>query len=603
MNSIKAISVLLVIALGMMPLMALTTQATVTGTQILDSQADISAYDYSGDYIAYYNPTNLGYHWVKLYNYKTDTVTSVFNSTNLGSISLDGNDMVFTDRSNTSDAKLRYYNVATQSLSVIVSYQSWYQYYHDVGDGHVMYTDRVNYGNYTDDYVRIKTLSGTQVWSRNVTNEFVFDFNINNGFAMYSNGDRIRVYNISTGYSFSVSGTRGGFVEYADTDGTTLVFHEGGEYPNEYTQVVTYDLATGTKKNYSVPNSASNYKVCDGMIYYVDGTFGNDYIYWMDIDGTGVEQVSDLKIQGGHGFIVEGGKAVSMDPDDWSILHMYDTAGMGGSTTPTDGNVIGTLGGQLTTPGAKMTVPAGSLSGDVEFSINEMESTSANILKAFQILPNDIAFDPAAQLELDIPGTRAAGNELMRLENGQWVGVESTPSSGGNSLIAQITQTGTYAVTVARDIAEEVVDTAGGIVNIDGAALDIPADALSGLTDVSIEEVFVEGANVAQAVAVDIGGAILSIPAQLQFNIPATIDQADAVIGQLVGNAWIEVESMVNSAGLLVADITEGGIYAIMELTGGSGIDIPFPSGMVVLAIMLSTGLAVGAVRRKYYKE
>lgn len=55
MKSIKTISFFMIFALGLMPLMALTTQAAISPTQILDSAGDISWYDYSGDYVAYTN--------------------------------------------------------------------------------------------------------------------------------------------------------------------------------------------------------------------------------------------------------------------------------------------------------------------------------------------------------------------------------------------------------------------------------------------------------------------------------------------------------------------------------------------------------------------
>jgi len=84
------------------------------------------------------------------------------------------------------------------------------------------------------------------------------------------------------------------------------------------------------------------------------------------------------------------------------------------------------------------------------------------------------------------------------------------------------------------------------------------------------------------------------------------VDAASAQVGQLVGNSWVEVTSTVNAAGQLVADITEGGIYALISGSDGGGSiipGIPFPGGMAVLAVMLSTGLAVAVVRKYRYRK
>ena len=600
MKSIKFISIFVILALGITPLMALTTQATVAGTQILDSQADIASYDFSGDYVAYVNSAPQGSYStdVMLYNWKTDTATSIFNSTQVAGSAINGNDVLFQDRDTPADSKLMYYDIGTGSTSILESFSAFISFPYDVGDGVYMYTD---YDSSTSiSFQRIKTLSGTQVWSRNVTDEYVHNFNINNGYAMFCGDDGVHVYNIASDSAFTITLPSDVFIaQYVDTDGTTIIYTEEGSYPNEFLRLVTYNPVTLAKSTITIPNSASQFKIDNAKIYYAD----DDHIYWMDIDGTNVEQISDTAIHTGW-LYVDDGKAVVKHLSDWSILYMFDTAGMGGGT-PVTGNVIGTTGGTITRDIATLDIPAGSLSEDVEFSINELTVDNENVLSAIEILPNDINFDPAAELTLDIPGTRAAGNELMRLEDGQWTAQESTPSSDGNSLIAMITQTGTYAVTTVRDTVEDVIDTAGGIVTLPDVSLDIPANALAGITDVSLEEVFVDSANVAQAVAVDIGGAILSVPAQLNFDIPAGIDDATAQVGQLVGNSWIEVESTLNSAGQLVADITEGGIYALITGTTGSGgiLDIPFPSGAVVLAIMLSTGLAMAVVRRKKYNK
>ena len=601
MKSIKFISIFVILALGITPLMALTTQATVAGTQILDSQADIASYDFSGDYVAYVNSAPQGSYStdVMLYNWKTDTATSIFNSTQVAGSAINGNDVLFQDRDTPADSKLMYYDIGTGSTSILESFSAFISFPYDVGDGVYMYTD---YDSSTSiSFQRIKTLSGTQVWSRNVTDEYVHNFNINNGYAMFCGDDGVHVYNIASDSAFTITLPSDVFIaQYVDTDATTIIYTEEGSYPNEFLRLVAYNIGTQGKTTITIPNSASNFKIDNGKIYYTD----SDHIYWMDIDGTNVEQVSESPIYTGYMF-VEGGKAVVKHSTDMSILYMFDTELMGGGSTTT-GNVIGTTGGTITREGAALDIPAGSLDSDVTFSIDELTVDNDNVLSAFEILPNDITFDPAAELTLDIPGaTRATGNELMRLEDGQWIETESTTSSDGNSLIAKITQTGTYAVTVARDTATQAIDATGGIIDIPDVSLDIPADALSSLTDVSIEEVFVDTANVAQAVVVDLGGAILSIPAQLNFDIPSGVDDATAQVGQLVGNSWIEVESALNSAGQLVADITEGGIYALIDGTTGSGgiLDIPFPSGAVVLAIMLSTGLAMAVVRRKRYNK
>ena len=69
MKSIKIISILIVLALGMTPLLGITAEAQVTGTQILDSEYDIGAYDFSGDYVAYLNTVPSGsLDHVKIYN-------------------------------------------------------------------------------------------------------------------------------------------------------------------------------------------------------------------------------------------------------------------------------------------------------------------------------------------------------------------------------------------------------------------------------------------------------------------------------------------------------------------------------------------------------
>lgn len=606
MKSIKFISIFVILALGLTPMMALTTQATVAGTQILDSQADISSYDFSGDYVAYVNSAPSGSYStdVMLYNWKTSTATSIFNSTQVSGSAINGDYVLFQDRDVPATSELVVYNINADTFTTIDTFSAFFGMGSDIGDGHVIYEDYDNVAS--TNFVRVKTVTGTSAWSQNETGEYVFDFNINNGFALYSDGDRVRGYDINADRAFTVGSASGGFVESPDTDGTTLIFREGGDYPDEYTKLVVYNLATQAKNSFNVPGSSSQFRIDNGKIYYTD----TDHLYWMDLDGTNVEQVSESPIYTGY-LIVDGGKAVVKHITDLSILYMFDTAGMGSDNTGggTTGNVIGTTGGTITREGAALDIPAGSLSEDVEFSINELTVANDNVLSAFEILPNDVNFNPAAELTLDIPSTtRATGNELMRLEDGQWTATESTTSADGNSIIAQITQTGTYAVTVARDTATQVIDTAGGIIDIPNVSLDIPANALSSITDVSIEEVFVDTANVAQAVAVDIGGAVLSIPAQLNFDIPAGVDQASAAVGHLVGNAWIEVESTVNSAGQLAIDITEGGVYALFDsinaIDGDGGIlDIPFPSGAVVLAIMLSTGLAMGVVRRNKYNK
>jgi len=604
MKSIKLISIFIVLALGLTPMMALTTQATISPTLALDSQANIAGYDFSGDYIAYVNSAPGGSYSTDamLYNWKTDTSSTIFTSTQVVGSAINGNDVLFQDRSTPADSKLMHYDIGTGSSSILESFSAFYSFPYDVGEGVYMYTD---YDSTTStSFQRIKTLSGTEVWSRNMTGDSAIALNINNGYAMFCADAGVYAYNIASDNSFTINQASDVFMtQYVDTDGTTIIFTEEGSYPNEFMRLISYNIATQSKTTITIPNSASQFRIDNAKIYYTD----SNHLYWMNIDGTGVEQISDTAVQGGY-LNVEDGKVLVKDPDDWSILWMYDTAGMGGSTggDPVTGNVIGTTGGTITRSGAALDIPAGSLDEDVEFSINELAVDNDNVLSAFDILPNDITFDPAAELTLDIPSsTRASGNELMRLEDGQWVATESTPSSDGNSLIAQITKTGTYAVTVARDTITQAIDTIGGTVSIPDVSLDIPADALSGITDVSIEEVFVDTINVAQAVAVDLGGAILSIPAQLNFDIPSGVDDATAQVGHLVGNAWIEVESTVNSAGQLVIDITEGGIYALIDgaASGGGILDIPFPSGAVVLAVMLSTGLAMAVVRRKKYNR
>ncbi|MCK5397166.1 MAG: hypothetical protein KAJ33_02825 [Thermoplasmata archaeon] len=606
MKSIKFISLFVIIALGITPLMALTTQATVAGTQILDSQADIASYDFSGDYVAYVNSAPSGSYStdVMLYNWKTSTATSIFNSTQVAGSAINGDYVLFQDRDVPATSELVVYNINAGTFTTIDIFSAFFGMSMDIGDGHVIYEDYDNVAS--TNFVRVKTVSGTQVWSLNVTNDYVHNFNINNGYAMFCGDDGVHVYNIATDSAFTIPLGSDVFInQHVDTDGTTIIYTEEGSYPNEFLRLVTYNPVTLAKSTITIPNSASLFRIDNAKIYYTD----SDNLYWMDLDGSNVEQISETSVAHTGWLIVEDGKAVMKDVDDWSILYMFDTAGMGGDTTggdtPTTGNVIGTLGGTVTQTGARMVVPAGSLDEDVEFSINELTVDNDNVLSAFEILPNDINFDPAAELTLDIPGTRAAGNELMRLEDGQWVAQESTPSSDGSSLIAQITQTGTYAITTIRETAEQAIDTAGGIITLPDVSLDIPANALAGLTDVSIEEVFVDAANVAQAVVVDIGGAVLSVPAQLNFDIPSGVDDATAQVGQLVGNSWIEVESTLNSAGQLVADITEGGIYALIDGATSSGgiLDIPFPSGAVILAIMLSTGLAMAVIRRKKYNK
>lgn len=608
MKSIKFISVFVILALGLTPLMALTTQATVSATQILDSQANIASYDFSGDYIAYVNSAPAGSTStdVMIYNWKTATPTSIFNSSQVTGSRIDGNYVLFQDRATPATSELVVYNINTGSFTTIDTFSAFFGMSMDIGDGHVIYEDYDNVASTS--FVRVKTISGTEVWSRNVTDDYVFSFNINNGYAMYCGDAGAYVYNIATDSSFVINQASDVFIsQYVDTDGTTVIFTEEGSYPNEFLRLVKYNIATQAKTTITIPNTASQFKIDNAKIYYTD----SDHLYWMDIDGTGVEQVSESPVHTGW-LVVEDGKAVLKHITDQSILYMCDTEGMGDGTTgggTTTGNVIGTTGGTITRSGAALDIPAGSLDEDVEFSINELTVANDNVLSAFEILPNDITFNPAAELTLDIPSTtRAEGNELMRLEDGQWIETESTTSSDGNSLVAQITQTGTYAVTVARDTATQVIDTAGGIIDIPNVSLDIPANALSGITDVSIEEVFVDTVNVVQAVAVDIGGAVLSIPAQLNFVIPSGIDSATAQVGHLVDNSWIAVESTISSSGQLVADITEGGIYALFDginaIDGDGGIlDIPFPSGVVVLAIMLSTGLVMGVVRRKKYNK
>ena len=607
MKSIKFISVFVILALGITPLMALTTQATVSPTQILDSQANIASYDFSGDYVAYVNSAPQGSYStdVMLYNWKTSTATSIFNSTQVAGSAISGGYVLFQDRDVPATSELVVYNINADTFTTIDTFSAFFGMGSDIGDGHVIYEDYDNVAS--TNFVRVKTVTGTQVWSLNVTNDYVHNFNINYGYAMFCADDGVHVYNIASDSAFTIPlGTDVFINQYVDTDGTTIIYTEEGSYPNEFMRLVKYNIATQAKTTITIPNSASQFRIDNAKIYYTD----SDHLYWMDIDGTGVEQVSESPVHTGW-LVVEGGKAVLKHTTDQSILYMCDTEGMGDGTTggTTTGNVIGTTGGTITRTGAALDIPAGSLTEDVEFSINELTVANDNVLSAFEILPNDITFNPAAELTLDIPSTtRAAGNELMRLEDGQWIETESITSSDGNSLIAQITQTGTYAVTVARDTATQAIDAAGGIIDIPDVSLDIPADALSGLTDVSIEEVFVDTVNVVQAVAVDIGGAVLSIPAQLNFVIPSGIDSATAQVGHLVGNTWIEVESTISSTGQLVANITQGGIYALFDginaMDGDGGIlDIPFPSGAVVLAIMLSTGLAMAVIRRKKYNK
>ncbi|MBA3045334.1 MAG: hypothetical protein KKH41_08435 [Candidatus Thermoplasmatota archaeon] len=599
----RFLALIVVIALGTLPLMGFVSQAAITGTQILDSQADIASYDFSGDYVAYVNSVASGYSTdVMLYNWKTAIATSIFNSTQVAGSAISGNYVLFQDRATPATSDLVVYNINTGTFTTLDIFSAFVEMHMDIGDGHVIYYDADNIAGTT--FVRVKTISGTLVWSLNVTSEYVHNFNINNGYAMFCGDDGVHLYNIATDSASLIPLGSDVFInQYVDTDGTTIIYSEEGSYPNEFTRMVAYNIASGTKNTFTTQGSSHQFRIDNAKIYYLDSIIDSTNLYWMNVDGTGVEQISDTQI-GNHYLVVEDGKAVVRDPNDYSILQMYDTAGMG-SGTPATGNVIGTTGGTITRSGAVLVIPAGSLDEDVTFSMDELTVANDNVLSAFEILPNDITFDPAAELTLDIPSTtRATGSELMRLENGQWVAQASTPSADGNSLIAMISQTGTYAVTVARDTVSQVVGTAGGTLTLPDVSLNIPLNALASSVTVAIEEVFVDTANVVQAVAVNLGGTILSIPAQLNFDIPTTMDEATAQVGQLVGNAWIEVESTLNTAGQLVADITEGGIYALIagvgDTTGGL---IPFPSGTAILAIMLSTGLVMAVVRRQRFKK
>jgi len=360
-----------------------------------------------------------------------------------------------------------------------------------------------------------------------------------------------------------------------------------------------------------------------------DGEFG---LGAFDIDGNFVVfdgfiydiQAQTLKtvVGGGSDYISAGGGSFAWfyegdDVIEYGIRHAaFPAPGPapdggddddGGTTTPpADAThvLIGPDGGEIYVDDFHLQVYQDSLGENIEFYVIRPVVNNDNVLKAFELKPDGITFNPPAQIRINITGTRAAGNELVHLVDGEWVAVESTPSSDGNSLLATITSTGTYALSRARDTIEQVIDTAGGVVSIPDVSLNIPADALASSATVAVEEVLVEASNIAQAVSVDLGNAVLSVPAQLSFNVPAGVDAASVQVGQLVGNAWVEVSSTVNSAGQVVADITEGGIYGLITAASSGGIipGIPFPGGMAVLAVMLSTGLAVAVVRKKYYK-
>jgi len=326
MKSIKIIPVFVILALGLIPLMALTTQAAISPTLILDSAGDIAWYDFSGDYVAYTNSE-----WppkeVKLYNHKTDTVTNIQeggNPTILAAIN--GNTVLYKTYNIVStpdkNGKIMVYDIPSGSKTQIDTYLTYASNNTDIGGNHVMY-DKTDFV-LNEYFVYVKTLSGTTVWkSSNMISEYAHSFNINNGYAMFC-ADRVHVYDIAADNHFTISVASDAFIaQNVDTDGTTVIFHEEGSYPNEFERLVTYNIASGARNSFDAPGHTSSYKIDNGKIYYIDG-FQTSHLYWMNVDGTGVEQVSDTPV-GGH-LIVENGKAVLMDPDDQSKLWLFDNA-------------------------------------------------------------------------------------------------------------------------------------------------------------------------------------------------------------------------------------------------------------------------------------
>ena len=292
--------------------------------EILDSTANITCHDFSGDYIAYINSATYPAkpQEVKLYNYKTDTVSNIFEGYNVSGVAIGGNYVMFGNISNIHEAKLMLYNMTSGTSTVVDTYRAYFSMYYDVGEGHYVY---IKIDQNSNSSTIIKTVSGTTVYTKDHGADMPFGYNINNGYVMWSLGDSIHVYGIASDNHFIISVAPDVFMaEYEDTDGTTVIFREEGSYPNEFTRMGTYNIATGAKNSFNVPGSAGNYKIDNGKIYYIDG-----HLYWMNVDGTGVEQISDTPVQGGY-LKVENGKAVVKNPNDQSKLWLFDTALMGG---------------------------------------------------------------------------------------------------------------------------------------------------------------------------------------------------------------------------------------------------------------------------------
>jgi|GEM_PF-3589350 len=606
---VKKMPVIIVLSiLLIMPLVTVVSADTYESVDLnYDTVYTSSEHDFRdpvcwGDNVAYFqgdiNQSNFILENITLKVWKKGAGTSSIPISNFNSVSISKDYVVFEDTGQgSSDRDIYYASISggTPHKLVDTTDDSWYPVID--GSNVVFETDNAP--------LRVKSIGGSVDVELPMATSAYYDISGSN--VVYDGRDTdgnlgIYLYNITT-----ETNTR-----LADYDGGCGLKISGGRVVygvvsnfGKTVSLYLLDINTGAQTRiYTTDYGMGEFDIDGNFV-----VFGN-YIY--DIQAQTTKMVAgagndDISAGGGSfAWYYEGDTTVV-----YEIRHaQFPEPGPAPpseepTTPPSDAThvLIGPNGGEIYVDDFHLQVYKDSLGENISFYIIKPIVNNSNILKPFEIQPAGINFNPPAQISINISGTRGASSDydLLYLSDDEWRPVAGASlSADSTSIIGTITSTGTYALSKAMQSASQVIDSTGGVVSIPDVSLEVPADALSSSATVAVNEVFMESADIAQAVSVDLGGTVLSAPAKLTFDPPAGVDSSKAQVEKLVNGAWVKVDSTVNSAGQIVADITEEGIYALTS-TSSSGGGLSLPCGMDVMAVLLPLGLGVTVIRRKKY--